>query len=484
MAYSSKRTVRPGRLAVMATAVLLGTSGLVIPLAIGTVAPAGAVPIQWSGQTLPGGLEQLNGVSSASAEECVAVGGGGDTSAIVATTDGGAVWANQTVPSGISSLYDVSSASVLDCYANGALAAGGAVIIATTDGGAVWTSIYAPPTAEVSGIQGISCASDSNCVAVGFGSGYAVIFTTVDNGSSWSRQVFEPPSGGETLNSVSCVPGTTECVAVGFQSSGPTGVVLATSDGSTWNPGTIPGGVEQLEGVSCATASDCTAVGAGGTQIIIGTTNGGTSWLAESAPSVSDVLYSVSCQSASSCVAVGRHGGADVIIADGGVGTAWSSESDPTGTQNLFGVSCFGASTCEAVGGNYNGVTFTAAALGSSVQEVSCTKLTGKASGTVKLKSCSPGTSGFTTASAPGSWILGGGGTLTWSNSHQTTTVSVGADPSGQGPCEANWTEYVVTGTVSGGNATYTEVGESVALSVCMSATGKFKLAPGTTAEL
>ena len=41
------------------------------------------------------------------AEECVAVGGGGDTSAIVATTDGGAVWANQTVPSGISSLYDV-----------------------------------------------------------------------------------------------------------------------------------------------------------------------------------------------------------------------------------------------------------------------------------------------------------------------------------------------------------------------------------------
>ena len=61
----------------------------------------------------------------------------------------------------------------------------------------------------------------------------------------------------------------------------------------------IPAEVSGLNGISCATTSDCTAVGFGifGSPVVIGTSDGGTSWTPETVPPGVGILTAVSCVS-------------------------------------------------------------------------------------------------------------------------------------------------------------------------------------------
>jgi hypothetical protein len=119
-----------------------------------------------------------------------------------------------------------------------------------------------------------------------------------------------------------------------------------------------------LAGVSCPSATDCLAVGF--TQVghiaqtAIAESWNGTSWTTtpSAAPpgAVRSDLDAVSCASATACTAVGFYrdsGGTQHVLAEGWNGTSWTNESarDPAGTQAvLAGVSCVSASNCEAVG--------------------------------------------------------------------------------------------------------------------------------------
>jgi len=127
-------------------------------------------------------------------------------------------------------------------------------------------------------------------------------------------------------------------------------------------------------GVSCTSASSCTAVGnfdpVSHYQTLIEQWNG-TVWSIVSSPNTSatqDNLFGgVSCTSASSCTAVGSfyNGSYDQTLVEQWNGTAWSIVSSPNtsasqdngfgGGEIEGGVSCTSMSACAAVGGYFNG---------------------------------------------------------------------------------------------------------------------------------
>jgi photosystem II stability/assembly factor-like uncharacterized protein len=110
------------------------------------------------------------------------------------------------------------------------------------------------------------------------------------------------------------------------------GLVLHTSDGGThWSRQGVPKTVKLLEGVWCASSTNCQAVGLGdsGHAVAIHTTDGGATWSIGSLPFRIGILSAVSCQSKEDCVAVGSRGGSwphltfEVIrTTDGGI--KWS----------------------------------------------------------------------------------------------------------------------------------------------------------------
>ena len=144
------------------------------------------------------------------------------------------------------------------------------------------------------------------------------------DGSQWSRLSIGLPGGATAaaLQGVSC-SSATACTAVGYSEDASEAVEsLAESwDGSSWTvePTPSPSGsppASWLEGVSCSSAAACTAVGtyetSFGTERTLAERWEGGEWAIQTTqnPPGSEAwneLRSVSCPSATACVAVGRH---------------------------------------------------------------------------------------------------------------------------------------------------------------------------------
>ena len=130
------------------------------------------------------------------------------------------------------------------------------------------------------------------------------------------------------------------------------------------SPGTV---INQLDGVSCASATVCMAVGDdytnGGYVSTLIESSGGTGWSVVPSPSPStsgNFLYGVSCASAAACMAVGAQGTsgtpAYTALIEAWDGASWSVVPGPgwSGLQ-LHGVSCISATACTAVGARRSG---------------------------------------------------------------------------------------------------------------------------------
>ncbi len=116
-----------------------------------------------------------------------------------------------------------------------------------------------------------------------------------------------------------------------------------------------------LEGVSCAAAEACIAVGnsqeAGGRQSLAERWNG-TEWSTQTVPLPTGgkyaLLASVSCSSATACTAVGEYETSSAVLplAERWNGTTWSAQTPPApaGPTNLRGVSCASSTACTAIG--------------------------------------------------------------------------------------------------------------------------------------
>jgi hypothetical protein len=261
---------------------------------------------RWTYRQFPGLNGGLSAVSCPSARDCVAVG--------TATTDSaghpvllrwnGRTWSPQEGPD----LAAISCTSARFCMGVAASAGSGFTLGFTADqwNGSTWADSY-PGAALGPGVEpdAISCASSSDCMAVGawdIESLCECSLTEHWNGTTWSHPMdpFRNPVGG-----ISC-PSPTACTAV----SGPTiGPAVGRWNGRTWSTPTTPPSwpLGALSGVSCSSPSACLVVGAsfsGG--LLVGMWNG-SRWSNVGIPRLRELgAGGVSCRKRLMCVVVGH----------------------------------------------------------------------------------------------------------------------------------------------------------------------------------
>jgi hypothetical protein len=178
----------------------------------------------------------------------------------------------------------------------------------------------------------------------------------------WSVVPSPNRSGDNQLAGVSCVSATA-CTAVGSFGR-PVHTLIESWNGTKWSIVPSPNsgsGHNQLNGVSCVSATACTAVGyfgrsTTGVKTLIESWNG-TKWsvVPSPNPAVTNELWGVSCVSATDCIAAGDSAnvtaGVKTLI-ESWNGTKWSIVPSPNGAGDnlLTGVSCVAATDCTVVG--------------------------------------------------------------------------------------------------------------------------------------
>lgn len=175
------------------------------------------------------------------------------------------------------------------------------------------------PTAGGSGrseVRGVSCTSSSRCFAVGWynpsAGGAAKPLSLILENGKWTLQ---GRSWEGFLESVTCTAANF-CIAVGDEyGHGPSTETWTGNEWSAPSVASLPdveGGA--LHDVSCTASSKCTAVGAGwnktdGAPTTLAETWNGSSWTEQATPRESEIagnnLQGVACAGAARCVAVG-----------------------------------------------------------------------------------------------------------------------------------------------------------------------------------
>jgi hypothetical protein len=336
----------------------------------------------WSIQTTPSvrGLSTvLESVSCTSAAMCTATGHyfPGGSSAPAAERWNGTAWSVQRVPappqpSVSAALIGVSCASASRCTAVGY----GVAALAAAWNGTAWSyqPIRTPPGNATAQLSAVSCASATACMALGNHPSAVQLFVPFAeewNGTSWSlRKVAVSPkagpfNSGTVLSGVSCTA-PNACTAVGSYSTriGIVSTLAERWNGTSWSIQPTPdqpgSNGSTLLGVSCTSATACTAVGyyyvpGSNTTATLAEAWNGTSWSIQPTPhhatTAFQALNAVSCTSATACIAVGSVG--YDTLAEVWNGTAWALQRTPhpaRGAEGLLGVSCTSASACTAVG--------------------------------------------------------------------------------------------------------------------------------------
>ncbi len=225
-------------------------------------------------------------------------------------------------------------------------------------------------------LLGVSCSTAGDCAAVGYYTPESLPLVPLAqtwNGGEWVIHTVPEPeeSLDARLRSASC-SAPNKCMAVGDYDtlSGEGPAFSERWSGTAWSLQEVPKPKEKetkfavfLEGVSCLSASECTAVGkyAGKespVEPVIYNWNG-VKWALAKTPILKESggLSGVSCTSATACLAVGGEAATEttgVPLVETWNGTAWSAQKAllPAGAKSaeLTGVSCANGKACIAVG--------------------------------------------------------------------------------------------------------------------------------------
>jgi hypothetical protein len=246
--------------------------------------------------------------------------------------------------------------------------------------GTKWTyqSVPYPVGSRDSSLGTITCRGTTTCLAEGhYGTNTSEPDSYFDHyrGGRWTLTHAGQPSGYEA-GATSC-PSTNKCLALAVRYKKAAHVEVWK--GHNWAVGSAlpanPGASEvQLQGLSCVTATDCTAVGSdlvtssGARQVLVLRLRG-TRWstVATPAPRAAPApqLNAVTCTASNACEAVG---GRSIGSAGGPAlierwnGSTWSIAADPargnSGRFELAGVACFTGSSCQAWGLGASGADF------------------------------------------------------------------------------------------------------------------------------
>jgi hypothetical protein len=324
--------------------------------------PATTIPATSAATSPRAGVKRadlLNGVSCAG-RQCTAVGSyyyGGAASHTLVEFWTGSAWSVELSPDGptYSSLRAVSCDVTAGCLAVGSPVLAG--------NGNRWRIV-----SPVSSLDAVSCTDTGSCIAVGANTSTPVYASWT--GRAWHTGTMHAPpqqAQGVTVAGVSCASAS-NCTAVGDYFYGATAqpsssyrdkILAEQWNGSSWRllPTINVGRVDQLTAVSCISPDNCTAVGTSAQQYPLAESWNGTTWRVEPVPAPGTIGYtqltSVSCTSAGSCVAVGTYQGQP--IAESWNGTAWRLQQLPEPpvdnySAQLNGVSCASPSACMAVG--------------------------------------------------------------------------------------------------------------------------------------
>jgi photosystem II stability/assembly factor-like uncharacterized protein len=281
---------------------------------------------QWTITTFGGGgiLHTLDcsdastctGVSIPIADSRLAPTGGFATASapwsLVHTVDGGQSWTSYVLPAG-DRVTGLSCGTPKSCVVSGSDGAVSSAlplgfVMSTSDGGSHWRLGTEPSNFSFGGMSEISCATASNCMAIGL--------TSIPNPSPCGP----PPEHNPP-------PGTNSC------STSPialvTAVVVTNDGGSSWTTRTLPADVPNpsLSSLSCPSAKVCWLSGSeavpivisnvrdGGSSVLLGTSDGGETWqkvtfpVPAGAPNYYGQSYlsmgPISCPSIDACVATG-----------------------------------------------------------------------------------------------------------------------------------------------------------------------------------
>ena len=224
-------------------------------------------------------------------------------------------------------------------------------------------------------LSSVSCASGTACTAVGTALGAAPLAEAWDR-TSWRIEPIQAPTGstGGILSGVSCTAASA-CLAVGSHYDSGTAVPLAESwNGSSWTirPPPTPSGATAayLRYVQCGPVGHlltaCMAVGfsvSSAGQLPLVEFWNGSDWAIQTAPmppgATSGALLGVSCLSATDCTAVGEYDLAPIgyqprTLAESWNGSSWSIQPTPNPTPSggaaLSAVWCGSPTFCTAVG--------------------------------------------------------------------------------------------------------------------------------------
>jgi hypothetical protein len=205
-------------------------------------------------------------------------------------------------------------------------------------------------------LQAVSCASPSLCVAVSY-EGFIYASTDPTGGAdAWSPTVINEGDGATHLTAVSC-PSPSFCAAVSGGSNNSNGGKVLTSANPTagqWQV-TQLGTPLDLRGVSCGTPSLCVAVAREG-RIFVSTnpTGGASAWKEVGTPGGPGDLEGVACVSTLLCAAGNLTG--NVLTSIAPVAGGWG-EANAGGSVQITGISCPTASACVAVDNNADVLT-------------------------------------------------------------------------------------------------------------------------------
>jgi hypothetical protein len=351
---------------------------------------------------------ELSSVSCSSAGACSAVGYYGDDSnlqqAMVVDEASGSWGAAQklTLPADAdggnpgASLTTVSCASPGSCSAVGGYEGAGvtqAMVVDEASG--TWGAAQnvalpgdASATHPLPALNSVSCAAAGECGAVGHytdNANHKQALTVDETSGTWGAgRELTPPAGAATnpladLASVSC-GATGTCLAVGAYTDSAAGhqALVATESSGAWGAGqnvTLPADAAtdpnaSLASVSCAAASDCSAVGtytdgSGWKPMAVNDVAGSIGGAQKlTLPAGADaqpftVLTSVSCSSAGNCGAVGSYGSSghdQAMVVDQASGN-WAAAQKVTVPADAASqvahpdsVSCAAPGYCSAAG--------------------------------------------------------------------------------------------------------------------------------------
>lgn len=324
----------------------------------------------WTADTIGKSTDSLSGIACVSATACIATGGERRpdttlTKPFVGRWDGSA-WTREEVamPRGVevAALPAISCPSTTFCVAAGYVTTPAAIGLIENWNGREWAiqSFPVPTNTTSTRFGGISCRTTNECVA--FGSyvtreGTRGFIAERWDGTRWTLQTITTVPGATNLapEGLSCASDRF-CAAVGYYSTTlGTFAFLAQWNGE-WAVQTVPSNERRiLQGASCVSSSMCVAVGYDSTQASLIMRWDGEEWRTETAPRPEGVpLRSVSCTSSISCTATGTASSNTLTRAEQWDGTEWTVQTTPspevaTGELTFF-ATCISSIECVAIG--------------------------------------------------------------------------------------------------------------------------------------